>query len=67
MQFADLLVYWLILSGLCFSMVFGGGIEWIHRRGIGIFSEVPVPVWKRVHQLIWVLGTVALVIGALAT
>jgi len=67
MIFADVFTYWLFLSGVCFSMVFGGGIEWIHRREIRVFSEIPVPVWKRVHQFIWLLGTALLLVCALLT
>ena len=56
--------YWLLLTGLNFTMVYGGGIEWIHRRdGMDRFAHVPVAVWKRLHQLVWILGTVAFAIG----
>ncbi|MEO8102655.1 MAG: hypothetical protein ABI790_09020 [Betaproteobacteria bacterium] len=63
--FIELLPYWLLLSGLCFSMVYGGGIDWMHRNDIGRFSSVPVAVWKKIHHVIWMLGTGVFVLGNL--
>ncbi|MBL8517369.1 MAG: hypothetical protein JNM76_10430 [Betaproteobacteria bacterium] len=55
----DVLPYWVILTGLYVTVVFGGGAEWIKARDSGPFSDVPVWVWKRVWHLIWVLGSLA--------
>ena len=57
--------YWLLLTGLYFTMVYGGGIEWIHRRDMGRFGHVPVTVWKKLHHAIWLIGTLAFAAGAL--
>ena len=61
--FVELAPYWLILSGLYVTMVFGGGIEWLHRRDLGAFKEVPVAIWKRVHHVVWLVATGTFVLG----
>lgn len=65
MVLTEIAPYWLLLSGLYFTMVYGGGIEWLHRRDSGMFQNVPVVVWKRVHHLAWLLGTGAFAIGVI--
>ncbi len=62
----DVLPYWLVLTGLYWTMVYGGGIEWIKRHDFGSFSHASVSTWRRTWHLIWVLGTVATVIGMVA-
>ena len=61
--FVELLPHWLILTGLYWTLVWGGGIEWIHQRDEGHSSWAQPAVWKKVWHLIWGLGTAALVVA----